>query len=130
MEKSKTEFYFNSILWIFVLHTTGVAIGLFVLPSEYLTYFGLEGYQGRFFQTQAGVFHLVLGLAYLLALFYWEKASVLIFFAVVAKSIAVVFLVVYYLFLEPAWIILFSAVGDGILGMLLLIVYTRLQDEN
>lgn len=130
MKKSGIRTYFNFLLWIFVFHTTGVAIGLFVLPSEYLTYFGLDGYQGRFFQTQAGIFHLVLGVAYLLALYQWEKAHALIFFAVVAKYIAVVFLVLYYFIFEPAWIILFSAFGDGFLGITLLLLYTRLLKET
>jgi len=59
MIKSKTKFYFDSLLLIFVLHTSAVAIGLFLLPPQYLGFFGLEGYQGRFFQSQAGIFHLV-----------------------------------------------------------------------
>ena len=130
MIKSKTKFYFDFLLWIFILHTCGVAISLFIFPSEYLTFLGLEGYRGRFFQTQAGLFHLVLGVAYLLALYQWQKAPPLIFFAVIAKSIAIVFLVLYYFFFEPAWIILFSAFGDGLLGIALLLLYTRLIQEK
>ena len=130
MEKSKTKFYFDSLLWLFVLHTTAVAFGLFIIPPDYLNLFGLEGYQGRFFQTQAGIFHLVLGVAYLLTLYHGEKAPVLIFFSVVAKSIAVVFLAIYYLFFESAWIILLSAFQDGLLGMTLLLLYGRLIKEK
>ena len=67
MNVEKYHYYLRIILWIFVLHTTGVATGLCLLPTEYLVYFGFEGYQGHFFQTQAGVFHLVMAVAYLLA---------------------------------------------------------------
>ena len=130
MKRSKTKFYFDSLLWIFVLHTTGVAIGLFVFPPEYLGIFGLDSYHGRFFQSQAGIFHLVFGVAYLLTLYQWEKAPALIFFVVVAKSIAIVFLVLYYFLFEPAWIILISAFGDGFLGITLLLLYTQLLQEK
>jgi len=71
-----------------------------------------------------------MGVAYLLALYQWEKAPALIFFAVVAKSIAIVFLVLYYFIFESAWIIIFSAFGDGILGIVLLLLYTQHLKEN
>jgi len=126
MAYQKYRFYLKFILWIFVLHTIGVSLGLCLLPTRYLTYFGFEGYQGHFFQTQAGIFHLIMAVAYLLALFYGENSPALIFFAVITKSIALVFLMIYYLFFEQNWIIFFSAFGDGIMGILLIIVYTRL----
>lgn len=125
MKVEKHRFYLKFLLWIFVLHTTGVAAGLCLLPTAYLVYFGFEGYQGHFFQAQAGIFHLVMGVAYLLALFYGEKSPALIFFAVFAKSMAAVFLMIYYFFFEQYWIFLFSALGDGMLGLSLLLIYTH-----
>ena len=125
MKEETARARLNFLLWIFVLHTLGVAIGLLVLPSEYLIYFGFQNYHGRFFQMQAGVFHLVMAVAYLLALYQGENAPGLIYFAVLAKSIAVFFLAFYYLFVEQIWMILLSALGDGFFGMLLLILYNQ-----
>lgn len=127
MDAEKYRSYLRGMLWLFVIHTTAVAIGLFILPTKYLIYFGLDGYQGRFFQTQAGVFHLVMGVAYLLALYHGEKQYCLIYFAVIAKSIAAVFLLLYYMFMEPSWILVFSALGDGVLGLMLLFLYKRFK---
>lgn len=123
METDKIRYYTDILLWLFVLHTSGVAIGLMFLPSEYLNLFGLLDYQGRFFQVQAGVFHLVMGLAYVLTIYYRDSAPSLVFFCVIAKSIAVVFLVTYYFFVEQSCIILISAFGDGFLGLTLLVLY-------
>jgi hypothetical protein len=130
MERAKMDvehyrYYLRGLLWLFVIHTTTVAIGLFVLPTEYLTYFGLDGYEGRFFQTQAGVFHLVMGVAYLLALFYGQEQKALIYFAIIAKSMAVVFLLIYFSLFEQSWIIIFSAFGDGFLGGMLYFLSIR-----
>ena len=127
MDAEKYRLYLRGLLWLFVIHTTAVAIGLIILPTKCLIYFGLEGCQERFFQTQAGVFHLVMGVVYLLALFHGEKQYWLIYFAIIAKSIAVIFLLLYYLLMEPVLTILFSAVGDGVLGLMLLLVYKRLR---
>ncbi len=125
MKEKTARARLNFLLWIFVLHTLGVAIGLIVLSPEYLIYFGFQNFQCRFFQMQAGIFHLVMAVAYLLALYQGESAPGLIYFAVFAKSIAAVFLAFYYLFVEQIWMILLSALGDGFLGMLLLVLYNQ-----
>ena len=129
MQTINYHFLFKWLLRIFILHTTCVAIGLFVIPSDYLAYFDLEGYHGRFFQIQAGLFHLVMGVAYFLALRHGEKEPWLVFFAVIAKSMALVFLLLYYIFMERSWIIIFSAFGDGAMGLLLLFVFRRLRQD-
>jgi hypothetical protein len=120
---------YRYLLWLFVIHTTCVAIGLIVLPGNYLIYFGLVGYQGRFFQVQAGVFHLVMGVAYLLAIYHGEKQPGLVYFAVIAKSMAFVFLLFYSIFMERSWIIILSGIGDGVMGLILLIIYRRLKQS-
>jgi hypothetical protein len=125
--RSKSETYLEFVLWLFILHTTGVALGLILLPTEYLSLFGFENYQGNFFKVQAGVFHLVMGLAYLLALHYYRRIPALVFFSIIAKSMALVFLVIYYFFFENNWIILASGIADGALGLLLLILYSQFK---
>lgn len=107
------------LLWLYAIHSTLVALGLVFIPSKYLNIFGLLNYQGSFFQTQAGVFHLVMAVAYAIAAQKADPCCPLIWFIIIAKSMAFVFLLIYYLFFEQAWIIGVSAVGDGLMAFVL-----------
>ena len=127
MDSRYFRLFYKGLLWLFVAHTSCVAIGLFVLPGSYLPYFGFEDYQGRFFQMQAGVFHLVMGVAYLLAIYHGEREAWFVYFAVLAKSIAFLFLVIYFVLFEQIWMVIFSACADGGMGLLLLLIYRRLK---
>ena len=113
-------------LWIFALHSFGVALGLILLPSEYLYLFGFEGYSGRFFQMQSGVFHIVMATAYLLAAYNIKKSPILINFAIYVKSIATIFLLTVFIF-SSGWMVLFSAIVDGIFAIVLYFLYKNYQ---
>ena len=54
-------------LWIVMLHTLAVGIGLIFMPSSWLPFFGLAPYTKNFFQAQGGIFHIVMCIAYSLA---------------------------------------------------------------
>jgi len=118
------------LLWIFVVHSTVVALLLIFLPAESLHYFGYSGYQGRFFQVQGGVFHLVMAVAYLIAAVKTEKAGLIIIFIIVAKTMATVFLLSYFFLSEHIWILLPSAAGDGAMAVLLFLFYRRYTKEK
>lgn len=107
------------LLWLYTIHSTLVALGLVFIPSKYLNIFGLINYQGSFFQTQAGVFHLVMAVAYALAAQKADPSCPLIWFIIIAKSMAFIFLLIYYLFFEQAWVIGVSALGDGLMAFIL-----------
>ena len=51
-------------LALVALHSFCVGLGLIIMPFEYFTFFGYEGYQGLFFKVQGGVFHIVMCGAY------------------------------------------------------------------
>lgn len=130
MNKAYYRSLFRGLLWIFVVHTTLVALGLFLLPSQYLPFFGFQGYQGKFFQVQAGVFHLVMGVGYLLAIYHGEKEAWFVYFAVIGKSIAFFFLIIYFLFIEHIWVVIFSALTDAGMGVSLLLIYRRFKQKT
>jgi hypothetical protein len=74
-----------------------------------------------FFARQAGVFHLLLGTAYLLE--YFRRGSITLL--LIAKATAVTFLGV-MMVLEPgAWAVPFSGVSDGLMGLVALAVHRR-----
>ncbi len=119
------------LLWIFVVHSTVVALLLIFLPPDSLRYFGYAGYQGSFFQIQGGVFHLVMAVAYLIAAVKTDKAGLIIIFIIIAKSIATVFLLLYFFLSEHIWVLLPSAAGDGAMAILLFLFYRRYTvDKN
>ncbi len=111
------------LLWLFVIHSTTVAVLLIFLPQSSLDFFGYIGYQGRFFQVQGGIFHLVMAVAYLLAAIKTDKANLIIIFIIIAKTIAAIFLVTYFFMGEHIWVLLPSAIGDGAMAVLLYIFY-------
>ena len=118
------------MLWIMALHSFGVALGLIFLPTKFLPLFGFYGYSGRFFQIQSGVFHIVMATAYLMAAYQIEKSPGLIRFSIYAKSIAAAFLTVVFIFYTAGWMILLSALVDGLMGLFLFLLYRRYLSSN
>ena len=118
------------LLWIFVVHSAVVALLLIFLPADSLNFFGYSGYQGRFFQVQGGVFHLVMAVAYLIAAIKTDNASLIIIFIIIAKTIATVFLLLYFFLDEHIWVLLPSAAGDGAMAVLLYLFYRRYSKDK
>ena len=118
------------LLWIFVVHSTVVALLLMFMPADSLNFFGYSEYQGRFFQVQGGVFHLVMAVAYLIAAIKTDNSSLIIIFIIIAKTIATVFLLLYFFLDEHIWVLLPSAAGDGAMAVLLYLFYRRYSKDK
>ena len=127
MNLDKPETQLKVFLWLIALHSLSVGIGLILFPPSYLEFFGFENYSFSFFQVQGGVFHIVMAMAYIMASNYMYKSPGLIIFSVSAKSMATVFLIIYYLFVESSWMIIMSALGDAIMASILYLLYTRFK---
>jgi hypothetical protein len=65
-----------------------------------------------------------------MAIKYMYKSPALINFSILAKSVAAVFLVIYYFFIERDWMIVVSAFGDAIMASVLYLFYKRFQIIN
>ena len=76
-----------------------------------------------FFPRQAGAFHFVVAGAYLLEYFVYRGVLML----AMTKSIAVVFLGVVTLLCPVPWVVPLSGVGDGLMGLLVVLVRRRRQ---
>lgn len=112
----------KTFLWLVAIHSFVVGLVLILLPPNNLAYFGFEIIE-KFFSTQGGVFHIVMSFAYGLAAYKIGNSDLLILFSIAAKLTATLFLLSYYIFKSSILIILFSGLGDFIMGILLLILY-------
>jgi len=111
------------LLWLLGVHSFIVGVGMILLPASRMTFFGLAVVTEKFFPVQAGVFHFVLALAYILAGKDVDRFHGLVILTILAKFTATVFLFTYYFFIKQAWIILLSGIGDFLMGALVLLAY-------
>ena len=116
-------------LWLVTLHSFVVGIAMILLPTDWISYFDITLSEHRFFITQGGVFHIVMAIAYGMAAYYVNGSSALIKFSIIAKFIATLFLLSYFIFFNQFVIIFLSAIGDFCMGLLILIVYKKYKEE-
>ena len=101
------------VLCLAAAHSAAVGLGLILIPADLLPRFGLAATTEPFFRVQAGVFHFVMVLVYLMAASRARRAPGLVLLSLVAKVTATVFLLTYYFLVHGAWMILASGLGDG-----------------
>ena len=108
------------ILWLVAAHSFFVGLGLIALPDSMFSFFGFTPGGELFFRAQAGVFHFVMVVVYVMAAVRIVSSPDSTQIAITAKFIAMVFLVSYFLFVVPVWMVLLSGIGDGAMGFLIL----------
>jgi len=107
------------ILWLVAAHSFCVGLGLIFLPDALLSFFGFTPGGERFFRAQAGVFHFVMVVVYVMAALRCASSPDSTYLAIAAKFIAMVFLISYYLLAVPIWLVLLSGLVDGAFGVLI-----------
>jgi len=107
-------------LILVAIHSFCVGLGLMIIPLDYYDLFGFYDYSGNFFKIQAGVFHIVMSGAYVLAARDPVGNQVLILFSIFAKMIATVFLISYAVFIDMVWMVLASGIFDLLMGLVLI----------
>jgi hypothetical protein len=107
------------ILWLVAMHSLFVGFGLILIPEDILSVFGFTAGGERFFRVQAGVFHFVMVVVYVMAAVRCASNPDSTYLAIAAKFIAMVFLLAYFFFAAPIWLVLFSGLGDGAFGVLI-----------
>jgi len=121
--------YIKIFLCLVAIHSSLVGIFLIILPASWLPFFGYIGYRRTFFQVQGGIFHLVMALVYLCAARDPIREKTLILISLCAKGTATIFLLLYYLLIEPIWIVLVSAIGDALMGIIILGIFIQLKKQ-
>ncbi|MFH1853120.1 MAG: hypothetical protein ABIA75_12320 [Candidatus Neomarinimicrobiota bacterium] len=117
-------------LWLVMLHSLTVGIGLITSPAWLLQRFGFAFDPARFFVTQGGVFHLVMTLCYGLAAHDQHRFEGLVILSIAAKSIATVFLLIYYLAVVPLPVVLLSALADFLMGLVIFLLHRSSRSGN
>jgi len=106
-------------------HSAAIGLGAIVAARWGLRFGGFEGGGPLFFARQVGVFHLVVGCAYLIEWYRYRGIAIL----VTTKAIAVVFLGTMMIVDSLPWIVPFSALGDALMGAAVLVVHRRAAPE-
>ncbi len=117
-------------LLIVAAHTFGVVVVLIVAGDTIMEIFGFPHLESRFFQMQGGVFHLLVSYVYYKASTDPKRYEYLIVFSVVIKMTATVFLFLYYLFIESIVMVLLSGIIDFGMGLIILLLYWKLQNAK
>jgi hypothetical protein len=113
-------------LWLISIHSICVGIALITFPIPLIAEFGIE-ICNKFFPTQSGVLHIIMGIIYILAIKNLGKTDLLIKFSIIVKFIATVFLLLYFLFLDQKLVILLSGIGDFLMGVVLWMLFRAYQ---
>jgi hypothetical protein len=95
------------------LHTFAVGAGLFFVPDWALRFGGWQVIPQPFFPRQAGIFHFILGIGYLVE---FRRLQGL-FLMITAKTFAFVFLVGTAVFGGVPWFVLVAGIGDGAMAL-------------
>ncbi|MEW6413540.1 MAG: hypothetical protein AB1483_13875 [Candidatus Zixiibacteriota bacterium] len=118
------------VLWLVGIHSIVVGFGLIFLPPSYVPFFGFAPFAEKFFPVQGGVFHLVMAVAYIMAAVRPERYPGLIILSFVAKLMAAAFLLTYYILIDRIWMVLFSGVGDALMGLVIYLLYRAFNRET
>jgi hypothetical protein len=110
--------------WLIVLislHSYAVGFFLLFVTEWGVAFGGWENVTTLFFPRQAGIFHFVLATGYLIEYFRYRGVVLMI----AAKFTAVVFLFGMMAVGDAPWAVPLSAVGDGLMGVVVLWVHRK-----
>ncbi len=108
--------------WLVILvaaHSVVIGLLLLLVPAWAVRFAGWDGADPLFFLRQAGVFHFVVALGYLLEYFRSRTVTLL----VCTKTAAAAFLLLATAFGEVAWSVPFSGVADGLMGLAVFVAH-------
>ena len=113
----------STFLWLVAIHSFFVGLGLIIQIPSVMKYMGFSTCEEHFFPAQGGVFHIVMAVGYALAANNLDRNKCLVIFSIFVKSAATVFLLTYYFVFEQIWSVFVSAIGDGIMMIVILLLW-------
>jgi hypothetical protein len=122
MKNIRYDLLLKWILWLIAIHSICFGIALVVLPISVIEFFGFSLTE-KFFADQGGVFHLVVAVAYIWAALDLENAFKMIVISCTAKFVATIFLISYFFFGSPIFMVIFSGIADFLMGLAILVLY-------
>ncbi len=116
-----TETHERWLILLVALHSFIIGVVFLVAPNWSVNFGGWDEVRPAFFIRQAGIFHLVLVVAYLIEYFRYRGVLVL----VAAKSIAMAFLLLAALLDDVPWAVGLCGLGDGAMAVTVGLVHHR-----
>jgi hypothetical protein len=101
------------LVFLIALHSVSVGVMFLLLPQWTLRFAGWPGIEPVFFAYQAGIFHVVLAVAYLMEYARYRGVSILI----TAKIVAFVFLITATIIDPIPWAVWTSGILDGLMAL-------------
>lgn len=120
---------FQWMLWLIALHSIGFGLALLTFPCRWIELFGFQ-LEEKFFADQGGVFHLIISLVYIMAARDPVNSKPFVILACVTKFTAAVFLFSYFLFDRAILMVMFSGVGDFMMGLVILLTYLNYRKNS
>ena len=108
-----TKTHEKLLILLVSLHSAIIGVVFMFAPNWLVRFGGWEGIDPIFFGRQAGAFHLVLAIAYLIEYFSYGGIRIL----VSAKAFALVFLLVCTVVDHIPWAVPVSGVADGLMAL-------------
>jgi hypothetical protein len=110
-------------LYLTALHSFVVGIGLILITNQLRLLLGFSPSQEQFFQTQSGVFHIIMATAYFLSGYNIEKYRQMFIFSIFVKFCASIFLFTYLIVISFSYILFFSGFVDLIIFLIMFYFY-------
>jgi hypothetical protein len=115
------------LIRMIAVHSLAVGVFLLFLTEWSVAFGGWGAAVPLFFPRQAGVFHIVVGVGYLYEYRRFRTVGLLL----IAKSAAVLFLLAgTFVTDSTAWAVPLSALGDGAMGLAVLLVHNRVRRDE
>lgn len=113
------------VLYGIALHSFLTGLGLMLQPDALIAFGGWKPIHEAFFPAQGGVFHMLMAVLYARAAGRQDLRPALLPFILLVKYSAAVFLLGYYVFVHPVWLVLLSGLFDGAMAVTLTLLLRR-----
>lgn len=117
----------RALLYFVALHSFFTGIGLLLQPEQLIRWGGWDAVSQPFFAAQGGVFHILMAVLYAIAAHRDEHRAVLLPFIIFVKITAAAFLLIYYLCVQPIWLVLVSGIADAMMATALFVLHRNLN---
>jgi len=124
------QFALRIVLLIASIHSVILGVAICFFTNSMFRFLGLKPLTELFYPQQNGVMLIIMGVAYGIAAIDLNKHKDMVFFTILSKGCAVVFLFYYALFKSAPLAIFGSGIGDGLYFLILLILAVIVYRES
>ena len=121
VKKQSWQFVLNLLVLAVASHSIAGGVLLLFFPLWTLKLVGWNFAGQVFWPSQAGLFLVLLGGVYASAI----RLRVLVWFLIVSKACAIVFLLLSFVFLDAPRVVIAMAIVDGLMGLSVALMYWK-----